>query len=100
MQSRIRMAAFLLLALSRATCLEAKQLTIYVSPSGNDAWSGGQPKSNAKRNDGPLATLPAAIQAARTVRRTVGAEAGIHILLRGGTYELSAPVVLTPEDSG
>lgn len=65
----------------------------YVSPRGNDRWSGraADPAPNGK--DGPFATLARAVQAAR--------EGGPRrILLRGGTYALSETLELGPEDSG
>ena len=39
------------------------QVTFYVSPSGNDSWSGLH-ETNAS-GDGPLATLPAAVDMVR-----------------------------------
>jgi len=34
--------------------------TLYISPTGNDAWSGQVPLPNAGGTDGPLATLAGA----------------------------------------
>ena len=70
--------------------------TTYVSPTGNDSWSGRKPAPNGGKTDGPLATLPAALAKARATRTT----AENRVVLRGGTYILSAPLVFTPEDSG
>ena len=42
----------------------AATVSLYVSPSGNDAWSGRIPDST--QGDGPLASVPAALRAART----------------------------------
>ena len=67
---------------------------IYVSPNGNDA--------NPGTKEQPLATLQAAIRKARNLRR-VNAESikdGIHIILRGGNYQILETVVLRPADSG
>ena len=61
--------------------------TLYVSPSGSDASGDG---SSAM----PFATLPRALRASR------GGATPARILLRGGTYYLDAPVVLTAADSG
>ncbi|MHC4406527.1 MAG: right-handed parallel beta-helix repeat-containing protein, partial [Planctomycetota bacterium] len=72
----------------------------YVSPEGNDAWSGTLAEPNAGRTDGPFAT----IQAARDTIRRRNAEAldprGWNVLIRGGTYRVGEPIVFTPEDSG
>lgn len=73
---------------------------LYVSPDGNDKWSGRLPAPQSDGRDGPLATLPAAVEAARAIRSAAGPEARSTVFLRGGTYELSAPLVLTSEDSG
>src|SRR5439155_26128949 len=90
-----------------ATCLlftvtlSAKSLIPYIAPDGNDRWSGrlAQPARNGA--DGPLAALPAALQAARAARNTSSQPPDrITILLRGGTYSVVEPIVLTPEDSG
>lgn len=87
-------------ALAACLCLAgvgSSAETLYVSPSGNDHWSGLKPAA-AGKNDGPLATLPAALAKCRSAPRAGGEKNDI--ILRGGTYVLSEPLVLTPEDSG
>jgi hypothetical protein len=42
--------------------------TIFVSPQGNDAWSGKLQTPNAEKTDGPLATLPGARDAVRKLK--------------------------------
>jgi hypothetical protein len=70
----------------------------FVAQDGNDQWSGQHSAPNAAKNDGPFATLTRAQQAARAVRDSaVGPRT---ITVRGGRYELTAPLVLGPEDSG
>ena len=71
-------------------------VTLYVSPSGSDEWSGRYPEPVG--GDGPLATLAAARDRARELRRAGGGP--VTIVLRGGVYHLDSPLVLTPEDSG
>ena len=39
------------------TATPVSAATLYVAPDGNDAWSGKLQHSNARRTDGPLATL-------------------------------------------
>jgi len=79
----------------------APGLTLHVSPSGNDAWSGRLAAPNADGTDGPLAT----IQKARDIIRESGATAGVPrqpctVLLRGGIYRVNKPIVFTAADSG
>jgi hypothetical protein len=79
----------------------AKPITFYVATNGQDHWSGQLAKPKRDGSDGPLATLPAAVKAVRAARsQEATPRVPIHILLRGGTYELAEPVLLTTEDSG
>ena len=71
--------------------------TIYVAPGGNDGWSGGRPSVNRNKTDGPLASLPRALEKSRAARREAPE---VHIVLRGGTYSLDRPLVFRAEDSG
>lgn len=97
---RSRLFASLLLA-AFATLAEAKTLVVHVATNGNDGWSGDFPSPVARGDDGPLATLAAAVKSVRTARhRLPGSVDGATIMLRSGTYELNEPLVLTPEDSG
>jgi hypothetical protein len=89
-------ALFLTVALGGSSA----PLTLHVAPNGNDQWSGRLASPAPGGKDGPLATLPAALQAARAARQAGRGGDGVTILLRGGTYELSEPLALTPEDSG
>jgi len=77
----------------------AGPLTFYVASNGNDGWSGSLASINRGKTDGPLATLGAALEKSRAAhRQTPGAE--IRVVLRGGTYALDRPLILTPDDSG
>src|SRR5205823_5797498 len=79
----------------------AKSLTLYVATTGNDRWSGGLDRPARDGADGPLASLAAALQAARAARRDPrGAPDHVTLLLRGGTYAVAETIVLRPEDSG
>jgi len=66
------------------------QVELYVAPCGDD--------SNPGTKDQPFATLIRASDAVRNVRKT--SKEPITVYLRGGTYYLDEPLVLTPEDSG
>jgi len=74
---------------------------LYVSPGGNDEWSGTLADVNDSRSDGPFATL----EAARTaVREMIAAEklpsGGVTVFIRGGMYRLNETFRLGPEDAG
>jgi parallel beta-helix repeat protein len=77
----------------------AAPVAIYVAPGGNDDWSGGRPSANRSKSDGPLATLGQAVEKSRAAhRQTPGEE--VRIELRGGSYALDRPLILTADDSG
>lgn len=71
----------------------------YVSPSGNDQWSGRLPAPNAARTDGPFATLPRARDVVRH-RIAAGLTADLTTLVRGGRYFLPDGITFGPQDSG
>jgi hypothetical protein len=76
-------------------------LILYVSPDGDDAWSGRLPQPNAERTDGPLATIAAARDALRRIRSAASpVSAGATVELRAGVYQLDAPLVLDAQDGG
>jgi hypothetical protein len=65
----------------------------YVSPQGNDAWSGRSADKSANQSDGPFATLERARDAVRqskTIRT---------IYIRGGRYQFASPLTFTDQDS-
>jgi hypothetical protein len=74
--------------------LQVFAVEIYVSPKGNDS----DPGTKAK----PLATLQKALRIAREMRRLNQVPEGEFILISmaGGTYQLSEPIIIRPEDSG
>lgn len=77
-------------------CAAPGRAQYYVATNGNDAWSGRLPAPNAKKTDGPFATLLRARDAARAA--TMKKQKTVFV--RAGTYYLREPVVLTPADSG
>ena len=70
---------------------------IYVSPLGNDQWSGLLADPATDRQDGPFATPERALQALRETRQ---AREPAEVRLRGGLYSLSQPLFFGPELSG
>ena len=71
---------------------------LYVSPLGNDAWSGTLPDPAGDMSDGPLATLQAACDRISAPFPSAGREATIW--LRAGRYAIAEPLKLGPEHSG
>ena len=73
----------------------------FVATNGNDTWSGTLPAPNRRKKDGPFATLPRALQAARDLRnKSPAIAAQVTIRLRAGHYFLQEPAALKPDDSG
>ena len=87
------------LTAASAGALTESYKTFYVATDGNDAWSGTLPEPNNDRSDGPFGTLERARDAAREIRKTRQGGQRITVSIRGGTYFLDRPLVLTPEDS-
>jgi hypothetical protein len=75
----------------------AEPMTFYVSTVGRDENTGRYFAPTSDGQDGPLATLKAALVRARLVGTDVEQ---VIIQLRGGTYWLDEPLLLGPEDSG
>ena len=76
----------------------ASESGLYVSPHGNDSWSGKQASPNTAKTDGPFATLERARDAAREMRKNQP-DAKIHVIVRGGEYPLTHTLVFGLEDS-
>ncbi|HNS21443.1 MAG TPA: right-handed parallel beta-helix repeat-containing protein [Sedimentisphaerales bacterium] len=71
--------------------------TIYISPNGNDAWSGQIAQPNAQGTDGPVATLTRARDILRQKKTDQGSS---RVVVADGRYLMTEPFVLAPEDSG
>jgi len=74
-------------------------LELYVSPNGDDRWSGRYPDPNTERTDGPFATIGGARDAIRNLKQEAKLPASITVWVRGGRYELGAPLLFGSEDS-
>lgn len=75
-------------------------IELFVSPLGNDRWSGQLAAPNRGKTNGPFATIARAQQAVRKLRRKGDLPAPVRVALRGGVYELNEPWRLGAEDSG
>ncbi len=78
------------------------EVNFYVSPSGNDSWSGTLPAPGARRGgNGPFKTLKKARDAVRRLKEAEDLpEGGVTVHVRGGVYTLSKSLELTAADSG
>lgn len=74
---------------------------LYVSPSGDDTWSGTLPEPDSLGADGPFKSILRARDAIRATK-TAGAlpQGGVEVRIRGGNYYLEQPLEFTAEDSG
>ncbi|MDX9727500.1 MAG: right-handed parallel beta-helix repeat-containing protein [Bacteroidales bacterium] len=80
-------AAFCLMAMN---VLSAQR--IFVSPQGSD--------TNPGTADKPVATLNAAVLRVREIRKSAEPVQRLEIIISGGEYTMTQPLVLTAEDSG
>ncbi|MFC1737842.1 right-handed parallel beta-helix repeat-containing protein [Planctomycetota bacterium] len=85
-------------ALSLLLCSFAKvaytaEVTLYVSPKGNDSWAGDS-------IDKPFATIQKARDTISAIKKKDGLTKPITVYIRGGLYELDETLVFTLEDSG
>ncbi|MDP2338403.1 MAG: DUF1349 domain-containing protein [Bacteroidota bacterium] len=99
--------------------LQTTKGDFYVSPKGNDNWSGTLAEPNATNTDGPFATIMRAKSAVRELKTKVYLPKGkaidaryvgtaypywkgkdIVVLIRQGFYPLTEPLLFTPEDGG
>jgi parallel beta-helix repeat protein len=76
----------------------ATKAAFYVSPEGDDSWSGRLDKPNPAHNDGPFRSPARARDAVRQIK---GHSTGpLTVSIHGGVYQLSEPLVFGPQDSG
>ena len=75
-------------------------IEFFVSPQGDNKWSGAMPDPNAAKTDGPFATVEAAQRAIRKLKRAGQLDRPVRVNLRGGLYHLRRPLTFGPGDSG
>ncbi len=77
-----------------------QSVSLYISPTGNDAWSGNFAHPNTAKTDGPFASLARARDEIRK-RKAAGALVGpVTVYLREGVYSLPNTFKLSAQDSG
>jgi hypothetical protein len=86
------------MAFAKALTARTATADLFVSPKGNDRWSGRL--ADPGEHDGPFATAARARQAVRALRKTWKEPRRVRVVLRGGTYYLAQPLEFGPEDSG
>jgi uncharacterized protein (TIGR03437 family) len=73
-------------------------VTFFVSPLGNDYWSGTLPAPNSNNTDGPFATFDHARLVVQSISKT--GLTRINVQFREGTYYLASTEMFTAADSG
>ena len=81
-------------------CCPHASKTFYLAPGGKDSWSGKLPAPSEDKTDGPLATLIGARDAVRRLKAGGPLREPVRVVLRAGTYPITGPFLLEPEDSG
>jgi hypothetical protein len=84
--------------IASATDVAAKP--VYVSPAGNDAWSGQLAEPKADRTDGPVASLARARDVIRLWKTAGPLSEPVRVVVADGLYTIREPFTLTPLDSG
>jgi hypothetical protein len=73
----------------------------FVAPDGKDTWSGTLAAPNSNNTDGPFASIARAQTAVQQIlQNPKGRTKTIQVLVRAGTYYLTAPLSFTSADSG
>ena len=79
----------------------AERLHLFVSPQGDDSWSGRLADRRAEDNrEGPFASLHRARDEIRSRKRESALADGATVFVRGGIHEITETLVLGPQDSG
>jgi len=98
---RIKTLLFSALVLLSCSTPRLAEHAFFVSPLGNDEWSGRSASTNGDKTDGPFLTLERARQAVRDFIAADGIPAGgVTVYLRGGEYRLERSLLFEEADSG
>ncbi len=96
----IRIAFLWALMLATHGNVAAAPVSVYVSPRGNDQWSGRLAQTNADETDGPLSTIQGARDAIRKLKSPGPLDGPVRVIIADGQYTLASPLILEPQDSG
>ncbi|MBU6411501.1 MAG: hypothetical protein KGR98_14050, partial [Verrucomicrobia bacterium] len=83
-----------------ASGVPAKNAIFYAGPRSDGVWFGRSANPAAPGGRSMAGDLSSVVEAVRAARKARGPRSRAILILRGGTYPLAAPLVLTPEDSG
>ncbi len=98
-ESVCRALAWVLVLLTAARGAPGAETVYYVAPDGQDSYTGRIAAPDGA-GDGPFRTVERARDAVRRLHRDGKLTGPVTVMLRGGTYRLSEPLVLEPQDSG
>jgi hypothetical protein len=80
---------------------QTKPAVFYISPVGDDSWSGTLASANRNLTDGPFATAEHARDAIREMKKkALLPGVGVKVVFREGSYAFSRTLKLSSEDSG
>lgn len=85
-------------------CFDDKKISIgrnewFISPVGNDRWSGRLAEPNQEGTDGPFATLEKARDAVCKAKFSAELSKPATVWIRDGVYHISEPVIFGSDDS-
>lgn len=72
----------------------------FVSPDGDDAWSGTLLSANKEKSDGPFKTIVRARDTIRALKAKGLITGSVTVEIASGIYELAEPLTFTAADSG
>ena len=78
----------------------AAETTFFISPAGNDAWTGRLAAPNAAKTDGPFATFTRARDAVRNLKAKGPLTGPVTVQVRGGKYCLDQTLTFGSADGG
>ncbi len=91
----LRNAFAILLFTLILTATSIQSATFYVSPTGDDSWSGSLAGPNENDSDGPFLTLERAVGRVKEIQREAGNQIKTVVKIRGGRYERTEPIILS-----
>lgn len=99
---KIRLVYLLILAITASACnSKSPGLTLYVSETGSDSWSGRLNNPNKDNTDGPFKTIDAAQNEIRRLKQSRDLPKGqIIVEVQQGLYELAGPLTFGQGDGG